>query len=184
MRIAKTSGWKILADVVVFMVLVVAGAVLYSNTLIEWWVPGFIALAGAMVAWLLMARVWPRLFPAASVPVRLLLHFLYFVPAFFFLLLGANRIGANSESAREERVEVTRKFKEKRYHTRRLSRNRAVRGEPYYTYHTTVVFPDGRSKTLQIGADDYGRISLTSGLTLTVNEGLWGWAIMELPKRQ
>lgn len=86
---------------------------------------------------------------------------------------------AAADTARTERVEVKRKYVEKHYRSKRVSRNRYTRGEPYYEHCIDVEFRNGKVCPVKLGVEKYRRVSRGDTLDATVERGLFGFSVMK-----
>ena len=81
---------------------------------------------------------------------------------------------------------VVGKHSETRYHTKRISRNRTTRGEPYNVYFISFRLPDGRMKELEIPAGKYVKTRINSSLKIHIEDGMLGFPVIkdyEIPER-
>ncbi|MDE5791141.1 MAG: phage holin family protein [Muribaculaceae bacterium] len=176
MNSKKFSIGRALALVgVVFILIFSLGAViaLQSLTMIRWWIPllfsGVMAALSGTVLW----RMWQRLTGNYSFTLNFICHFVFFTLLLSGLFYTINFAGAN-DNARKEKAPVICKFKEKHYRSRRVGRNRYVRGPEYYEYYVKVEFPKGKEKNIQLPFSTYKGIKQDRDLTLSLSRGLLG----------
>lgn len=173
----KFSVGRALALVgIVFILIFSIGALigLQSLTMIRWWIPvgisGIMAALSGTVLW----RIWPRLTGNYSFPVNFICHFIFLTLLLSGLFYTINVIGASNSPARKEKALVVSKYKEKHYRSRRVGRNRYVRGPEYFEYYVKVEFPKGKEKSIQLPYSTYKGIKQDNEITLSLARGLFG----------
>ena len=93
--------------------------------------------------------------------------------------LTLNYVFTADGSAHTERVAVTRKYREKHYRSKRVSRNRYTRGEPYYEHCIDIEFDNGKVCQIKLGMEKYRRVSTGDTLQATIEKGLFGFPVMK-----
>lgn len=93
--------------------------------------------------------------------------------------LTVNYALSQTASARTEPVAVVSKYQEKHYRSKRISRNRYTRGDPYYVHCIDIRFRGGKECRLQIGLEKYRRVSRGDTLQATVERGLMGFSVLK-----
>ncbi|MDE5808316.1 MAG: hypothetical protein K2H76_09375, partial [Muribaculaceae bacterium] len=83
-----------------------------------------------------------------------------------------NYAGASKE--RIEKVEIASRYREQHYQSRRVGKNRYVRGNPYYEYYINVILPSGKEKKLQIPYSAYSRMKSGMEINLSFSKGCLG----------
>lgn len=177
----KKSGGSTLRIIVIVVLLMAfsGGAVyFYANTIVEWWLPTAISVAGALILWVPLKKMWARGWPDGAVVVRLLVHLVILTALIECSLLAANSIGADTAATVEQSAQVVRKYEQKQYRSRRLGTRRYIKGEPYYTYHIELLLPDQRRKTLTLSREHYNRVAQNRPYPLTIAPGLLGWPVI------
>lgn len=156
---------------------------LHRNTLIDWWVPAAICFAPAVVLAALLSK---KMLGFISAPFSRLAGF----ALFFCVLLGGfyslNYYKADPASAESRQATVVGKYTEEHYHTRRISRNRAVRGQPYTVYFISLELPGRRIKHMEVSPGEYAKVRSGQSLPLEIEKGLLGVPViknMKLPVR-
>ena len=155
-------------------VLVYAGAVaLVPRTLITPWVPfcaaGMVAAATGAGMW----RLWRRITAREKPFWNYLCHTVMMTGMLAAVFYISNYALADDSTYHEEETVLVRKYRETRHHSKRLSRARYVRGDPYYVYYMEVKFANGRTRELQIPANKYIRLKKGQKLRLPVARGFW-----------
>ncbi|MBD5247479.1 MAG: DUF2500 domain-containing protein [Barnesiella sp.] len=174
---------KSILKLIVAGVIAVAAAglafALQNETIIEWWIPVTACALPAIPAGYLLRK------PFCDIIVNSNRWLGGAAAAFFIftLLIGAfytiNYYGADENNPRQLNAKVTEKITSEHYRTRRVSRNRTVRGEKYNTYSVNVTMPDGRSKILPVSIGQYSRLHAGDNVTLTTCDGLFGVPVIK-----
>jgi len=168
-------GRALMLVLMVFLTIASLGGIvgLADRTLVKWWLPGIVCLLIASVAAPLTAGLWGRL---TGSNLRLLnmgvalLFTLVFTSGIFY---SCNYIFASSQG-HEEKMEIVRKYTKTRYQSKRVGRNRYVRGAPYKVYFADIVFPDGRKKSLEIPFKSYKKCREGSEGKIMISRGFFG----------
>lgn len=171
-------------QVALWGLLVVAGVMLalsvslYGDTLVKPWVPfGIAALIG--IGSIAFSGVWGALTGTSKRWANALYGIVVVGAIASFAIIGGNYFFADDSTAHIENVAVVGKYREKHYKSRRVSRRVYTRGAPYYTYHVTVEFADGRRKSLKVPLKRYNRIRNGSMRELTLQTGLFGMPVIK-----
>lgn len=163
---------------VVFLFILSLGAVitLLEYTLIRWWIPilcaGVFAVATGTILW----KVWRRLTGSGSFPLNYAIHIIFTTFFLAGLYLTINFTGKSS--MRKEEVTVESKVREKHYRSRRVGRNRYVRGNPYYEYYVKVKMDDGSIRKVRVNYHPYLNIRSGEELTLSISKGALGLPVI------
>lgn len=149
--------------------------VLQPKTLVEWWRPAVLCAAPATLLGLAASKVIKS--------EKSILIFICSMAFSFSILLGScytlNFYRSDSASGEKINAVVTSKFSEEHYRTRRLSRNRSVRGEPYLAYYLNLELPDGRIKKIEVGAGEYSKTRSGQKISLFVEMGCFGMPVIK-----
>lgn len=149
---------------------------LHRNTLTDWWVPAAICFVPAC---LLAALLSKKMLRFISAPLCWLAGF----AVFFSVLLGGfyslNYFRSDPASTEPCQATVASKYTEEHYHTRRVSRNRVVRGQPYTVYFISLELPDHKMKNMEVSAGEYAKIRTGQSLPLQVEKGLLGVPVIK-----
>ena len=94
----------------------------------------------------------------------------------FFIL---NFALADTSTAHREQAVIERKYRETRYRQKRVSRNRYVRGEPYYEYYFDVRYANGATKAMLVRADRYRRLDAGDTINVDISRGLFGFPVVK-----
>lgn len=150
----------------------------YGSTIVKPWVPfGMAVLLG--IASIAVSGIWRRLTGSAKWWINALYGFAVVGAVSAFAIMGGNYFMADESTAHIEEVEVVDKYREKHYKSRRVSRRVYTRGAPYWTYHVTVEFADGRRKSIEVTQKRYQRIRNGSVRELTMQKGLFGMPVVK-----
>ena len=93
-------------------------------------------------------------------------------------LYAVNFFCSSASTLHEECVPVERLYTETRHHTKRISRRTYGRGEAYKVYFAEIRFADGRRKSISVRAEQYRRLHVGDTLTLRLEEGALGMAVL------
>ncbi len=147
---------------------------MHSYALVDWWKPVAVCVLAASILNLVSGRV-VRWFTGST---NRWINSVVSIVACFSIAAGTfytlNSSFADASTQQEVKATVVRKYSEKHYRTRRLSRNRAVRGEAYYRYYVELELPDGRHKPLEVSTDNYVHMRRGQTMTLYSETGLFG----------
>lgn len=167
--------WGILVAGVVLLAISVN---LYGKTIVEPWLP--YGLAGVVgVASIAVSGLWSGLTGTSRWWPNALYGFAVVGMVSAFAIIGGNYYMADESTSHPEAVEVVAKYREKHYKSRRVSRRVYTRGAPYWTYHVTVEFADGRQKSIEVPKKRYGNIKMGSVRELALQKGLFGMPVVK-----
>lgn len=127
----------------------------------------------------LAGKLWQRILSVSGHVLPILCHLVVvtgIVMALFYLL---NFIFAAKDTLHKEAAVVENKYTETRYQSKRISRNRYVRGDPYPVYYIDVSLPGGWRKPMQIDLKKYNKIRQGDTLQIPVACGLFGVSVMK-----
>lgn len=179
-RVERRTTRRILllaGALVVAVVSYIAVFALYDITLMPWWLPWIIGVPVAAATGLHCARWWQRVTWLKSVALNYCVHVAVVAGVVAMAFMLANRIGSeNRGEVVEARLEKV--YSEQRHRSRRVGRNRYVRGEAYYVYRADVEV-EGRHKTLNINRSQYSRLRRATTVEVPVSRGLFGFRILE-----
>ncbi|MDE6297053.1 MAG: hypothetical protein K2L89_04325 [Muribaculaceae bacterium] len=151
-----------------------------SITMIKWWIPllfsGVIALATGTVLW----RKWQILTEIDSFAINFISHLIFASIFLTGLLYTLNYIGSACSTPYTEKAMVTEKYREKHYQSRRVGRNRYVRGNPYYEYYIEVRFNNGKDKKIQLPYKTYNLIKSGKEINLSISKGWLGAGVLHI----
>ena len=159
---SRSTSKKILSGVIaaVTILLLLSAISLTQFTLIDPWIPFAASAAIALLSGLAAWKMWIPLTLSERFVWNFLCHFLVvgsvLVGAFFIL----NFALADRETARKEPAVVERRYRETRYHSRRVSRRVYTRGEPY-TVHCLDLRLVGSGRKLTLDNVDYSKYRRT-----------------------
>lgn len=171
----QVAMWGLL---VIGLLLVSISVNLYGKTIVEPWLPYGIALLLG-VASIAVSGVWRCLTDTSRWWINALYGFAVVGALSAFAIIGGNYYMADESTAHTEEVKVVDKYREKHYKSRRVSRRVYTRGAPYWTYHVTVEFADGRRKPIEVTKKRYAKIKSGSIRELTLQKGLFGMPVVK-----
>lgn len=171
----QVAMWGLL---VIGLLLVSISVNLYGKTIVEPWLPYGIALLLG-VASIAVSGVWRCLTGTSRWWINALYGFAVVGALSAFAIIGGNYYMADESTAHTEEVKVVDKYREKHYKSRRVSRRVYTRGAPYWTYHVTVEFADGRRKPIEVTKKRYAKIKSGSIRELTLQKGLFGMPVVK-----
>ncbi|MDE6718040.1 MAG: hypothetical protein K2J70_07600 [Muribaculaceae bacterium] len=166
---------------VAFMLIFSVGAILALApiTMVKLWIPAVVALILAAIAGTVLWRLCTRLTGISHFAPNYLLSLIFLAVCLTALFFSINACFLTGASPRKERVTVERKYRERHHTTRRTGRHSYVQGPDYYTYHLSVVFPDGTARNLQLPYSVYKDIPQDSSLTLSLRRGILGAEVLQ-----
>lgn len=177
MKVLRSIAMIVVASV--SLILLGMAAVLHDKTLVAWWIPvavcAAIAVPCAVVLQVLIGRLTQFGKTIWNVLTAWGVAFSCLIGLFYIL----NFYNADAASVREYSAPVIRKYAKDRYHTRRVSRNRVVRGEKYRVYFLSIELPDSKLKEIEVSLSDYNRVKAGKQLSLQLETGLFGVPVIK-----
>ncbi len=173
--------------VAVTLILLGTASVLHDKTLVAWWIPVAVCAAIAVPCALGLQGIIGRLTQFGKRIWNVLTAWVVVFSSLIGLFYILNFYNTDAASVREYSAPVIRKYTQDRYHTRRVSRNRVVRGDKYRVYFITIELPDGRLKKIEVSLSQYNRIKTEKQLSLQLETGLFGVPViknMSFPVRE
>ncbi|MDO4334656.1 MAG: hypothetical protein Q4C37_02330 [Bacteroidales bacterium] len=171
-------GIAIALVLVAFVMLGMASSI-HHDTIIQWWLPLSVSIAPALLAGWLCRKLTRAITGISKTWALFLIGVVYFIPVFTCGFYAVNYFGSDPSTKTTFRSEVVGKHSEKHYRTRRLSRNRAVRGEPYYLYYLTLRTPQGGLKKVEVSTDRYVKTRRGQKATLDMEMGKLGYPVIK-----
>lgn len=172
------AALKILGFVLILILMGGIAIYLYSITIVKWWIPVVVASVISLGLWWIVNPIWVRALPEIPAIGRFVIHILTVTIFLTGAVLGANRLGARHDSVEDLTATITKKYQEKRYHSRRVGRGRYVKGEHYYVYFIVLTLPDGKEKTQEVNPDTYIHTAINSEMQLKIATGLLFWPVI------
>lgn len=159
-----------------------AAAGLHGNTLIVWWKPAVTCIILSLPAGAFIAGRCKWIAQLTHSSVRAV-NFIIASSASVVITLGMfysiNYFCADTTTKHAEKAVVLSKYREKHYRTRRLSRNRSVRGENYYMYHLSLRFADGLTKDITVPPQQYSKVRTGDSIIYAIQRGLFGIPVIK-----
>lgn len=185
-------GKKIACVAVALLTLVCYGTAfaIHVDTLVSPWLTGAFGMNAGLLLGIVMRRAVGRMTGFASSAANYVVAVVVSTGVALAALYAVNYFGAPATAAHDERVPVERLYTETHYHTKRISRGRYGRGEPYQVYFAEIRFADGRRKDISLRAGQYRRLHVGDSLNLCLEEGALGMTVLrrrglrvDVPKR-
>lgn len=172
---------KLYLTILVIAVVMAYGAVagLSRVTLVSPVAPLLASMVGAAALFPLFRRLWGRIAGRAAAWIGLVCHIVAvtgLLAATFYLL---NYCLAPQESRHSEAAVVERRYTETHYRSKRVGRNRYVRGEPYDTYHIEVRLPSGWTRPLEVNLRSYRGYREGDTVQIPVARGMLGFPVIK-----
>lgn len=136
------------------------------------------AVAGTLAV-LPTAPLAGRLTGLTNNPANILISAIVITGIFCGLFMTCNFAFSSESSRHEEKAVVIRKYKEKHYRSKRVARNRYVRGEPYYEYYISLEYGNGRTKPMLVKIERYNRIRTGDTISVPIERGLFGLSVIK-----
>lgn len=166
--------------VFIFIFVGLAGGVFafYSLTIVSWWLPLTVGIAGAGAAAIVIRQRSNEFNPFKRLDRIGMIAGAGVLAA--FLLLGCNFIFADSESTHVEETTVTDTYSKEHKRYRRGPRGRMIpTGETYKTFHITFRLTDGREKSRQVNFSVYRSLHKGDPYEVKLQKGLLGFPVLK-----
>ncbi len=172
---------KICIGLVIVLTLGASGmAVLLSqNTLIAWWWPVMACVLPAWVIGVMLNGFTGRLTGFGSRLANCVAGSIVMFSVLICTFYSINFYGSSHDTAADYESVIVNKHTEERYRTKRLSRNRTVRGEKYNVYCVVVRLPDSKTRKFEVSAGEYSRVRQGQSLRLHIERGLLGVPVVK-----
>lgn len=162
------------------MIALCGGMVVWNRTLVDWWVPALVALAGASVLLRPLSSTWRKFTGSESTAINMMSHIAFFGCLIYFGVLEANYLyPGRGDKMQHVAVTVEKKYTKEHTKVRRLTNGVTVPAGKYKTYHAKFVFADGRSKDIQMPLNDYNHLRQGSETEINLCTGILGWPVMK-----
>lgn len=173
----------IIWSIIVVIVLAAYGLAfaIYSDTIVEWYIPWGISLVLALLSWFLFRGMYIRLCPDTHVLLCLFGHLVAATGLWLMIVLGLNSRCADRSTTHTEQATVVGHFREKHYRSQRVSRRVYRRGTPYYEYVVRLQFPSGKEKDFKLSLEKYNRLRNGMTIEVPVSRGFLGFPVVERP---
>lgn len=157
-------------------------AVIYQDTLIQWWKPVALSLIVALGSGKFLWKKWRSLTDYDNVWINFGLH----VITVTALILGGFYIGnyflGDRDTVTYQDVAVTRVYREQHHKTRRIGRRVYGQGAPYWVYKADIELPHGEYKSLRLTKQKYDLLSKGDTLGLAIRDGFFGTTVIDSNK--
>lgn len=160
---------------------------LASVTMTRWSSPAAVCAVAAVPTGFLLASAFRMRF----LPRFRILRFLMAFATAFCILLGTfyslNFFLSDHSTQRTADTKVAALFGERHQHSRRVGRNRYVRGETYMEYYARILLPDSTTLKKKVPVDEYVRLRAGQRATLHMEDGLFGIPVIrniDIPPRK
>lgn len=163
----KTSGWRTFSIITVSLAVIIfygVAVTLFAMTLVKPVLIIGVSIVLAAVSAIVFWQKWGILTHTANIVVNILCHIVAVTGLFMAVILSVNYFSRYSSETVTVRAEVVKVYSETRYRSKRVARNRYIRGEPYQVYFMDVRLHDGRVRQRSISLKRYNRYARTSHL--------------------
>ncbi len=158
--------------------IVYAGSVaLISLTLVPAWLPWTVAAIIAVATGLWGRKAMGRMCGISAMWLNYLIYVVIATGLFAFALLLANRLGAGE--CEPVQAEVTRVYSETRYHSKRVSSRRYIRGDPYKVYYIDVCLEGGINKPVSVNVNTFRKMRKGCYVELALRSGALGFKVID-----
>lgn len=157
----------------------IAAYALGNLTMISFPIAVGVSLIAAALAGITLLPVWQRWSGLSNPALNVLLATVILggvISAGFYV---SNFAFAKEETSHTEKAVITKKYRETRYRSKRVGRNRYVRGEQYYEYYFDVEYSNGRIKPMIVNAKRYSKARTGDTITVNIQQGLYGFAVVK-----
>ncbi|MCI9042394.1 MAG: hypothetical protein HFJ93_00540 [Muribaculaceae bacterium] len=167
--------------VIVMLTMMAYGAALgfATITLVNPWGPALACLALAVVSYPLAARLWRRVVGSRFGWLPPLCHVVLATGVAMALFYALNFCFVSKSSLHTERAVVERLYTETHHRSKRVGRNRYVKGEPYKVYYMEVSLPGGWRKPIHLDRARYSATHLGDTIAIPVGRGLFGLSVIK-----
>lgn len=141
------------------------------------WIPWTIAVATALGTGMWGRHLWQRITGNGNSLLNYVLHTVMVSLVICSGLYLANRLWATDDGTTADAT-VTKLYSETRHHTRRVGRNRYVRGEAYQVYFATLRFGNGAECDIPVDYSRYRRMRAGDDVAVGVLHGALGYDVL------
>ena len=141
------------------------------------WIPWTIAIATALGTSMWGHLVWRWITGCGRMWLNYILHTAMASLMICCAIYLGNQLGA-SDRGDTAVATVTKVYSETRYHSKRIARNRYVRGEPYKVYFASLRFENGLERDIPISDSRYRRLRPDMILGVGVSRGGLGYDVI------
>lgn len=159
------------------MIVYAGGVALISLTLVPAWLPWIVAVILAVATGLWGRKAVGRMCGISAMWLNYLIYVVMATGVLAFALLLANRLGAGEREPVQ--VEVTRVYSETRYHSKRVSTRRYIRGDPYKVYYIDVCLEGGITKPVSVNVNTFRKMRKGRYVELALRPGALGFKVLD-----
>lgn len=167
------------AVILVSAACVAAAFALHARTLDDGRIAAAVAAAVALPLGTLLSYPLRKIsgisHPVANVAIALAATFALIIGAYYTL----NYTLSDPSTAHTIEARVSSKYTQKRYHTRRVGRNRYIRDREYTAYRIAYRLPDGTVRHTDVKIEQYLRLRTGSRVDLRAERGLFGPTVIK-----
>lgn len=127
----------------------------------------------------LVARWFAKVSGSVKFVINYLIAIVFLTGLFSGAFFALNFCFSAHSTSNVEKAEVVRKYKETRYRTKRISRNRYTRGERYYEYYIDCRYSNGSVKPRLITIERFNRVRTGDSITVNIEKGLFGFPVIK-----
>lgn len=180
----KWQSFIIVCIVILAVGMFAFAQVIYSHTIVSWWIPASIAFVVTVALFPLCRRLWRHVTASSRLIPDLCMHLIFFLPFFYLIILGANSWFASDNSFHTENVEIITKYSKRSQRYRRVSRHKRIPDGYTTTYHLLLKFANGKTKEETVDFNIYRRTALSSHKEVEAGRGLLGWNVIRTQSKQ
>jgi len=183
-RPTRRSGTRIIMIIICAVVVVfcLGGISAMSGlTFMPRWLPWTVAVAVALGTGMWGKHLWRWIANCRRQWVNYLLHTVMTSLLICFGMYLGNQLGA-SDCGNTVEAEVLNVYRETRYHSKRVSRNRYVRSDPYYVYFARLKFENGLERDVPVSNGRYRRLRPGTTVDVEVHRGGLGYDVIKPDK--
>ncbi|MDE5869794.1 MAG: hypothetical protein K2H18_06140 [Muribaculaceae bacterium] len=175
-KLKVSIGRTIILVILVFILIASIGAFIgfASITMIKWWIPLLLSSVVAVATGTVLWRLWQKVTEIDSFALNYITHIIFYSLFLTGFLYTLNYFGSLNSVPHKEEAMVIEKYKERHYQSRRVGRNRYVRGNAYFEYYIEVRFNNGKDKKIQLPFSTYKLIKSGKEINLSLSKGWLG----------
>lgn len=161
---------------IVVVMLYVGTYAMLHETLMPAWVPFMPAGIVALATGLLCAKWWRVLTGSRKRWINYCAHTAALTGVLAFAIVVSNKVFANPSPVKAS-VTVERIYNETHYKSKRVTRRRYTRGEPYKVYYAEIRFDNGQLRDCHIPKRVYDKLSCKRPAIIEMQEGFFGYPV-------
>lgn len=173
----RTALWIILSVIALFSY--AASYSLGNNTMTSFPVVTGVSFAVASAISFLAIPFWRKVTGSENTGINIAANIIFMTGLLAALFYTLNFAFSENATRHTEPAVVINKYIEVRHHSKRVSRNRYVRGEAYNVYYIDLTFENGSIKPFPLKQNLYSKISVGDTISVPVEKGLFGIPVIK-----